>query len=125
MDLIDRETAYKVLTEYYHHRLEIQHKGLREALAKVPTTEAPVVMMCNGDHIKCPAHKDYERGYKDGRAETLMTAEPKRGRWVESCGGKWHSCSVCGGIPPFNFKGEDLLTDYCPKCGARMDGGEK
>lgn len=38
-DLIDRETAYKVLTEYYHHRLEIQHKGLREALAKVPTAE--------------------------------------------------------------------------------------
>lgn len=37
MDLIDRETAYKVLTEYYHHRMEIQHKGLREALAKVPT----------------------------------------------------------------------------------------
>ena len=38
-DLISREKAYEVLTEYYHHRLEIQHKGLREALAKVPTAE--------------------------------------------------------------------------------------
>ena len=39
MDLIDREKAYEVLTEYYHHRMEIQHKGLREALAKAPTVE--------------------------------------------------------------------------------------
>ena len=38
-DLIDREKTYEVLTEYYHHRMEIQHKGLREALAKVPTVE--------------------------------------------------------------------------------------
>ena len=48
-------------------------------------------------------------------------AEPKHGRWIVSWGGKWHSCSVCGGIPPFNFKGEDLITDYCPHCGAKMD----
>lgn len=39
MDLIDREKTYEVLTEYYHHRMEIQHKGLREALAKVPSVE--------------------------------------------------------------------------------------
>ena len=38
-DLISREEAYKVLTEYYHHRLDIQHKGLREALNRVPTAE--------------------------------------------------------------------------------------
>lgn len=50
------------------------------------------------------------------------TAEPiKHGRWIESWGGKWHSCSVCGGIPPFNFKGEDIITSYCPHCGAKMD----
>ena len=45
----------------------------------------------------------------------------KHGRWVESWGGVWHSCSVCSRIPPFNAKGEDLLTDYCPNCGAKMD----
>jgi hypothetical protein len=54
-----------------------------------------------------------------------IEAEPiKHGEWIESWGGKWHSCSVCGGIPPFNFKGEDIITSYCPHCGARMDGGE-
>lgn len=49
-------------------------------------------------------------------------AEPvKHGRWIESWGGKWHSCSVCGGIPPFNLMGEDIPTPYCPHCGAKMD----
>ena len=64
--------------------------------------------------------------YKPAIAEVinvlLMDAqEVKHGQWIESWGGKWHSCSVCGAIPPFNFKGEDLLTDYCPHCGAKMD----
>lgn len=39
MDLIDRETAYKVLTKYYHHSTDIQHEALREALSRVPSAE--------------------------------------------------------------------------------------
>lgn len=38
-DLIDRESAYKVLTEYYHHSTEKQHRALREALKRVPSAE--------------------------------------------------------------------------------------
>ena len=57
MDLIDRETAYKVLTEYYHHRMEIQHKGLREALAKVPTA----LVRCKD----CKYFKTYPLGETD------------------------------------------------------------
>jgi len=54
-----------------------------------------------------------------------IEAEPvKHGQWIESWGGKWHSCSVCGGILPFNFKGEDIITKYCPHCGAKMDEEE-
>ena len=50
-----------------------------------------------------------------------LKAEPtKHGRWIDSWGGKWHSCSVCGGIPPFNMMGDDMPTPYCPHCGARM-----
>ena len=30
------ETAYDVLTAYYHHRTELQHRALREALESVP-----------------------------------------------------------------------------------------
>lgn len=36
---IDRQTAYDVLTEFYHHTTDVQHNALREALNKVPSAE--------------------------------------------------------------------------------------
>ena len=38
-DLISREKAYEVLTEYYHHSNISQHIALREALDRVPDAE--------------------------------------------------------------------------------------
>lgn len=38
-ELIDREATYKVLTSFYHHKTDIQHNALREALNKVPSAE--------------------------------------------------------------------------------------
>ena len=61
------------------------------------------------------------------RVKTLLMRIPaadvepvRRGRWGKKQGGFWEfaNCSVCGqktptvGIPP----------NYCPSCGARMDG---
>lgn len=52
--------------------------------------------------------------------------EPVRhGRWVESyksnaaptLRSRW-TCSWCGNVQTYG------ATDYCPNCGARMDGGE-
>lgn len=60
-DLIDRHEAYKVLTEYYNHHTEAQHKSLKEALNRVPEA----VVHCND----CILHGvcTYERGLgKDG-----------------------------------------------------------
>ncbi len=45
--LIDADEAYKVLTDYYHHRTEIQHKALKEALSRVPTVDAEPVVRCD------------------------------------------------------------------------------
>lgn len=42
--LIDEQTAYAVLTDYYHHTTDTQHAALREALGRVETVDAvPVV----------------------------------------------------------------------------------
>lgn len=38
-DLIHKEVAYEVLTDYYHHNTDIQHQALREALNRVPIEE--------------------------------------------------------------------------------------
>lgn len=99
---------------------------LTQALAEAE----PIKMMCNGEHIKCPAHKDYERGYKDGQAEAQIKAKPtKHGRWerktkaLEDCTVYWHECSECGCRPPRQFTNE-WETNYCPNCGAKMDDRE-
>lgn len=56
----------------------------------------------------------------------------RHGKWVkatgmmppEYCG--LHICSECGHYagrkPPYG--GREMLSDYCPNCGARMDGVE-
>lgn len=36
MKLIDADEAFRVLSDYYHHRTEVQHDALREALNRVP-----------------------------------------------------------------------------------------
>lgn len=64
-DLISRQAAYETLSEYYHHRTEIQHKGLREALDRVPSAEPVRCKDCqhydlfnNGTNGMCKKHID-------------------------------------------------------------------
>ena len=40
---IDKAEVYKVLADYYHHKTDIQHEALKEALDRVPTVEAEPV----------------------------------------------------------------------------------
>ena len=46
MRLVDAEEAYKVLTDYYHHKTEIQHDALKEAIERVHTVDAVEVVRC-------------------------------------------------------------------------------
>lgn len=49
---------------------------------------------------------------------TVKPVDPvKHGKWESKNG--WVSCSVCGLEPP-NESNE--TSEYCPNCGARMDG---
>lgn len=40
MRLIDTDSAYTVLTNYYHHKTDAQHMALKNALDKVETVDA-------------------------------------------------------------------------------------
>lgn len=49
-----------------------------------------------------------------------LEQQPKRGYWLEAkeedpC---WYRCSECGRL-------YDLDENYCPNCGARMEGNEE
>lgn len=53
---------------------------------------------------------------------TIATMPVAHGRWVEympvlGAGDLQTHCSECGLT-------NDVRTDYCPNCGAKMDGGE-
>lgn len=59
-DYIEREAAYEMLSEYYHHSTEIQHGALRDALSRIPAADVrPVVhgeWVCLYDgNYKCSA----------------------------------------------------------------------
>lgn len=44
--LIDEQTAYDVLTDYYHHSTDTQRQALMDALSRVPTVDAVEVVRC-------------------------------------------------------------------------------
>lgn len=66
-------------------------------------------------------------------ARTLPTAdvvEVRHGTWEDRPNPQWKAydirhCSKCGwNIPKNNLRKKDLNWNYCPECGARMDGDE-
>ena len=57
--------------------------------------------------------------------QPTIDAQPVRhGRWNYRHEDDWCYCSVCG-VKAISFYGDCRETDYCPRCGARMDGGEQ
>lgn len=58
-------------------------------------------------------------------------APVRHGRWItwEEAGNDIpsphrHECSVCHDAAQVLVNGVELLSDYCPNCGARIDGTE-
>lgn len=57
----------------------------------------------------------YEKGYEDGKRDAV-----KHGRWGRTAPNRYghpcHPCLECGFLASYQDK------NYCPNCGARMDG---
>ena len=85
--------AYNTLTEYYHHKNDIQRAALLEALLKVPPADVEQVRHRHwidmGDFTQC-----------------------------SGCGATWlkEADSAYGKEIRINMK-----TNFCPNCGAKMD----
>ena len=51
-------------------------------------------------------------------------AQVRHGRWIDK--GRYAVCTECGGRSGIQYDGVEpipLMTQFCPNCGARMDGG--
>lgn len=65
------------------------------------------------------------------RISKIPSAEPKTGRWVRKekeindCDGHrayyWYECDNCGARPPKDQWGNEWHSDFCPKCGSKME----
>ena len=69
----------------------------------------------NEHDIAEQAYKNgYDKGYEDGKRDAV-----KHGRWIETTSPlglfKKVRCNQCGCH-------KDFKQNYCPNCGARMDG---
>ena len=57
------------------------------------------------------------------RAPAADVALVRHGRWVSDEADVLFHCSKCGVQVSTSWDYDDLRWDYCPNCGARMDGG--
>ena len=81
--LIDIDEAYKVLTDYYHHKTEIQHDALKEAIERVPTVDAEPVVRCKD----CKFHLNSNE--KCGLVDTRLHFYETDKVWTEDCFCAW------------------------------------
>lgn len=70
------------------------------------------------------AVKDYPYGYR-GMIVCDIAKQPtidpvRHGEWKETNDPMFRACSVCGYL-----EWVGLWNNYCPECGAKMDGGEE
>ena len=49
-------------------------------------------------------------------------APVKHGEWISE--NFYTHCSACGKMAIYDKYGQEVESDYCPNCGARMDGGD-
>ena len=80
-----------------------------------------------------PANKRYTEGWNDAilmvksmiHGEKAADVVPVRhGRWEKQSG--LYSCSECGTTCPYDVQADVIeywACNYCPHCGAKMDGG--
>ena len=96
MDVREKKASKKRLIDYYY---------LAEKI------ECPGVPLVYWDDIEA--------------APIVDAVEVVHGRWIDK--GEYAVCTECGGRSGTQYDGVEpipLMTQFCPNCGCRMDGGE-
>ena len=122
-DVIKRQDAVNEIHKYFVEEIdktptEIDEDG-DELYADMPTVNS--LLACNKELSK--------------RIKSLPSAEPKIGKWKSTTSGDHYKCSVCGNRAGYWYNEEnsceysldmsEWLSDFCPNCGARMEGEEE
>ena len=116
---ITDDDTFRVLSEYYHHRTDVQRIALSEAISKVPTANVMEVK-----DLEQRLDDAYKHGYSDCFSDVQ---EVKHGRWMFSLDHSEGICTVCQYKiwgRPYNNTYLIVPYNYCPNCGSKMDGKE-
>lgn len=70
--LIDADSAYTVLTDYYHHKTDVQHMALKDALDKVETVDAIPVDYLTSRISRLRQHKTYAGDFAADLLEAII-----------------------------------------------------
>lgn len=54
-------------------------------------------------------------------APAVDAVEVKHGKWSHVAGGRT-ICNQCGEYPLYDYFGKQKFSNYCPRCGAKMEG---
>lgn len=106
----------------------------REALLKKAIKEQRFVFrtedMMNAEFVMQTCYKDLADVVRSIPAADV--APVAHGNWISweeadnfIPSARRHECSVCHDAAQVLVNGLELLSDYCPCCGARMDGGRE
>lgn len=145
IDADNRETTFEdyvlIPQSVWQSVLEKLDKASAKDVAPVIRAKSEIIycgeckyMMPNGscsvfaDPSIRPSASDYcsnaERRQDVEDSKEMPSADPdmKHAKWIpvtNSRGG--HKCSLCNSYAPSCKSGYELLSNYCPDCGARMD----
>ena len=108
--LFETDGCINVLHGAAADALEAADKRI-EQLEKQEPTEKQVVDYC---HKRCLVIVEEELFH---RMKSTFSQLPKEGEWQDEQRGRWiyAKCNLCGKV-------QDVRSNYCPNCGARMDG---
>ena len=108
---ITDEDTFRVLSEYYHHRTDIQRMALSEAISRVPTADVVEKQLYNRLLENATIISEALNKY-----QTADVPERNVGKWIENTEyfPTTYTCPFCG------YKIYRETTDFCPSCGADL-----
>ena len=97
--------------------------SVEEFMEQYKMTDTEHVYSNGTEYVPIYRMKQWFEHCRDQQIFTIDTVPVRRGRWVSVPYKLARVCSVCNRDEPYKFADIDAdVYDYCPHCGAKMDG---
>ena len=96
-------------------------------MAEKEYIEREAIEKAFAEEIRTNYLDDYAKGFQAALLAVMSipiadVAPVRHGRWINE--NFYTHCSACGKMAIYDKYGQEFESDYCPHCGAKMDGGD-